>query len=95
MFLLNSRMSLFIESHLRGHPFFRSYGAILPSSLARVLSSALGYSPHLPVSVYGTNAYLTHMELFLGSKFSQFAFSVDRAPHHLSPLTFGVIEVRA
>ena len=29
----------------------RSYGAIMPSSLARVLSSAFGYSPCLPVTV--------------------------------------------
>src|ERR1700744_5785609 len=32
-------------------PFSRSYGVRLPSSLTAVLSSALGYSPHLPVSV--------------------------------------------
>ena len=36
------------------HPFSRSYGVILPSSLTRVLSHTLGYSPRLPVSVYGT-----------------------------------------
>jgi len=38
------------------HPFFRSYGAILPSSLTRVRSSTLGYSPHPPVSVCGTGS---------------------------------------
>jgi hypothetical protein len=36
------------------HPFSLSYGVILPSSLTRVLSRALGFSPHLPVSVCGT-----------------------------------------
>src|SRR6266542_6083936 len=36
------------------HPFSRSYGAILPSSLARVLSIALESSSHLPASVCGT-----------------------------------------
>ncbi len=36
------------------HTFSRSYGVNLPSSLTRVLSSALGYSPRLPVSVCGT-----------------------------------------
>ena len=36
------------------HPFSRSYGAILPSSLTMLLPSALGFSPHPPVSVYGT-----------------------------------------
>jgi hypothetical protein len=34
--------------------FSRSYGARLPSSLARVLSRALAYYARLPVSVYGT-----------------------------------------
>ena len=63
MFLVNSRLGLFTATaesfggkllHLQRHTFSRSYGVILPSSLTRVLSSALGYSPHLPVSVYGT-----------------------------------------
>ena len=39
---------------LAEHPFSLSYGVILPSSLTRVLSRALGFSPYLPVSVYGT-----------------------------------------
>ena len=34
--------------------FSRSYGTILPSSFTRVLSSALGFSPCPPVSVWGT-----------------------------------------
>ncbi len=63
MFLVNSRLGQFTATppssgrevlHQRGHPFSRSYGAILPSSLTRVLTSALGFSPHLPVSVCGT-----------------------------------------
>src|ERR1041385_7377256 len=37
-----------------GHPFFRSYGARLPSSLTRFHSRAWVYSTHPPVSVYGT-----------------------------------------
>ena len=40
--------------HSRGRTFSRSYGTILPSSFTRVLSSALGFSPCLPVSVCGT-----------------------------------------
>ena len=36
------------------HPFSRSYGVILPSSLTRVRSLTLGFSPQLPVSVCGT-----------------------------------------
>ena len=54
MFLLNSCLSLFSAAHLRGHPFSRSYGVILPNSLTMLLPSALGFSPHPPVSVYGT-----------------------------------------
>ena len=49
------------------HPFFRSYGAILPSSFCKTHSSTLGYSPHLPVSVYGTDTERTRYEVFLGS----------------------------
>ena len=49
------------------HPFFRSYGASLPSSLTRVLSRALGYSPRLPVSDCGTDMWGTSHEDFLGS----------------------------
>ena len=40
--------------HNKEHPFFRSYGVILPSSLARILSSALDYSSHPPELVCST-----------------------------------------
>ncbi len=40
-----------------GHPLSLSYGVILPSSLTTVLSLALGYSPHPPVSVCGTGTF--------------------------------------
>ncbi len=50
-----------------GHSLSRSYGVILPSSLTRVLSVTLGYSPYLPVSVYGTDTSKTRLEVFLGS----------------------------
>ena len=36
--------------------FSRSYGGILPSSLTRVFPRTLGFSPRLPVSVYGTGS---------------------------------------
>ncbi len=49
------------------HPLFRSYGAILPSSFCKTHSSTLGYSPHLPVSVYGTVTGRVRYEVFLGS----------------------------
>ena len=54
MFLLNSCLGHFSAACLRRRPFSRSYGAILPSSLTMLLPPALGYSPHPPVSVYGT-----------------------------------------
>ena len=54
MFLVNSRLGLFTAAPFTEHPFFRSYGVILPSSLTIVLSLTLGFSPHLPVSVCGT-----------------------------------------
>ena len=38
------------------HPFSLSYGVNLPSSLTWFLSRTLGFSPYLPVSVYGTGA---------------------------------------
>ena len=66
MFLLNSCLSLFSAAYLRRHPFSRSYGVILPSSLTMLLPPALGFSPHPPVSVYGTGTVYT-IAAFLGS----------------------------
>ena len=63
MFLVNSRSHLVtatptsLESkshHQQRRTFSRSYGTNLPSSFTRVFSSALGFSPHPPVLVYGT-----------------------------------------
>ena len=54
MFLVNSRLGHFTAAIFRWHPFSRTYGVILPSSLTIVLSLTLGFSPHLPVSVCGT-----------------------------------------
>src|SRR5690625_1494078 len=42
---------------LEKHPFSRSYGVILPSSLTRVLPLTFEYSSCLPVSVSGTGTY--------------------------------------
>ena len=62
-FLVNSRLGLFSATterstcetlHLPWLPLSRSYGYILPSSLTRVLPRTLGFSPRIPVSVYGT-----------------------------------------
>lgn len=67
--MLNSRLGLFTAAlsgfnTLTEHPFSRSYGVILPSSLTRVLSLTLGFSPRLPVSVCGTGT------IFLARSFS-------------------------
>ena len=59
MFLLNSCLGQFSAACSRRHPFSRSYGAILPSSLTMLLPPALGFSPHPPVSVYGTGLHGT------------------------------------
>ncbi len=73
MFLVNSRYRRFsaassgsgsMSLHPLRHTFSRSYGVILPSSFTRVLSSALGFSPHPPVSVYGTITGLSRQGLF-------------------------------
>ena len=57
MFLLNSRLGLFSAASVSGRlPLSLSYGVILPSSLTTILSLALGFSPHLPVSVCGTGS---------------------------------------
>ena len=44
------------DLHRCRHPLFRSYGVNMPSSLTTLLPLALGFSPHLPVSVCGTGA---------------------------------------
>ena len=72
MFLLNSCLSLFSAAHFHGHPFSRSYGVILPSSLTILLPPALGFSPHPPVSVYGTGTYKA-IAAFLGTGLTCFA----------------------
>ena len=54
--MLNSCLGLVTAAPFRGRPFSRGYGAVLPSSLAMLLPSALGFSPHPPVSVCGTGA---------------------------------------
>ena len=74
--MVNSRYPRFIATSFssrrtpvtyRWHTFSRSYGVILPSSLERLLSSALGYSPHPPVSVCGTVTQAAPAGIFLGS----------------------------
>ena len=82
VFLINSRLSLFFEANSRWHPFSRSYGVILPSSLTTLLPSALGFSPHLPVSVCGTGVSNT-IAAFLGSVDSETSLLLF-SPHNTS-----------
>ena len=95
MFLVNSRNPRFSATpqrsackklHVKGHTFSQSYGVILPSSLTRVLSRALGYSPRPPESVCGTVSRGTPRAAFLGSMGS-LSYEAEASPHHLSALT--------
>ena len=66
MFLVNSRMKSFVDpSKKEGRPYPEVTAAVLPSSLTMVISSTLGFSPHLPVSVYGTVTVPLALEVFL------------------------------
>ena len=79
--MVNSCLGLFSATVFRRRPLFRSYGTNLPSSLTTLLPLALGFSPHLPVSVCGTGASSIHI-----------AFSRHRAspdPPHSASLSPG------
>ena len=92
MFLVNSRSHLVTATlsslrsksdHRKGHTFSRSYGAILPSSFTRVLSSALGFSPHPPVSVWGTVLHYLKLRGFTWKHGINY-FAQKRARHRIS-----------
>ena len=94
MFLVNSHNPRFTATSLRSpsksddarrHTFSRSYGVSLPSSLARVLSRALGYSPRPPESVCSTVTKVALCAAFLGSLESP-SCPAEAGPHHLSAL---------
>ena len=87
MFLLNSCLSLFSAASSQRHPLSRSYGVILPSSLTMLLPPALGFSPHPPVSVYGTGTVYT-IAAFLGSWNLVLRYLLF-APHHTFSLCDG------
>ncbi len=59
----------------------------MPSSLTTLLPPALGFSPHPPVSVFGTGPYKT-IAAFLDSQPASFA-TLWFAPHHDSALQHG------
>ncbi len=81
--MLNSCLGLFTAA-APGHPFSRSYGVILPSSLTMLLPSALGFSPHPPVSVYGTGTWQA-IAAFLGAPYGFFATLVRSASRYWLP----------
>ena len=94
MFLVNSHNPRFTATSPRApsksddarrHTFSRSYGVSLPSSLARVLSRALGYSPRPPESVCSTVTKVALCAAFLGSVESP-SCPAEAGPHHLSAL---------
>ena len=60
VFLLNSCLGLFTAAPSLEHPFSRSYGVNLPSSLTTLLPLALESSSYLPVSVCGTGILDIH-----------------------------------
>ena len=66
--MINSCLGLFTAACFRRHPFSRSYGVNMPSSLTTLLPLVLGFSPHLPVSVCGTGALNIHTP-FLATAF--------------------------
>src|SRR5690606_31332190 len=72
--------------HTHRRTFSRSYGAILPSSFTRVLSSALVFSTRPPVSVCGTvSSYLKLRGFSWKHGINHFAF-VKNARHQFSAL---------
>ena len=91
MFLINSRLGLFSAATSRSHslmitvswhPFSQSYGVILPSSLTKVLSRALDFSSHLPVSVCGTGT--CDLSRSFSRQLGIGQFVTNFTPHHLS-----------
>ena len=67
---------------LNRHPLSRSYGVNLPSSLTVILPPALGFSPHLPVSVCGTGT-ISLSRSFSWQRGIKYFGSVDPSPSHL------------
>ena len=102
MFLVNSHNPRFTATsprfpgepvHAERHTFSRSYGVSLPSSLARVLSRALGYSPRPPESVCSTVTKVALCAAFLGS-LESLSCPAEAGPHHLSALSPAVCPSR-
>jgi hypothetical protein len=67
-----------------GHPFFQSYGVILPSSLTRVIPIALVFSTRLPVSVCGTGTCNLARGFSRRHRLNRLALGVPQADHRPS-----------
>ena len=95
--MLNSRLGLLAAApgrsgskshHGPGHPFSRSYGVSLPSSLTWFLSRTLGFSPCPPVSVCGTDPSPSTLSGFS----SQCCIGRFRCPKAPSPSRLGLMD---
>jgi hypothetical protein len=103
--LINSRLSRLAATlrrsgskslHERGHPLSLGYGVNLPSSLTWFLSRTLGFSPHLPVSVCGTDSASSTFRGFSWQRsIGRFALSVDAASLRVSGYMHGGFACRA
>ena len=81
--MLNSCLGLFSATYFRRHPFSRSYGVNLPSSLTAILPMVLGFSPHLPVSVCGTGTNILDRD-FSWQRGIRYFRNKFPSPSHLS-----------
>jgi hypothetical protein len=99
VFLLNSCLGLFSAAlillflDLSRHPFLRTYGIILPSSLTTLPPIVLGFSPRLPVSVSGTGAYTLNSGFSSQCGFSHFGTLISlplRPSNHPAVLPTGL-----
>ena len=70
-------------------PFSLSYGYNLPSSLTRVLPRTLGFSPRIPVSVYGTGGNFLARSFSRQCRLSSFAGISTSSMSRLSLLVRG------
>ena len=93
MFVVNSRLGLFSAAvnssggkhlHHQRPSFSRSYGCILPSSLTRVFPRTLGFSPRLPVSVFGTGDVSLPRSFSRQCRINHFVTIASNSSSHLS-----------
>ena len=87
VFLLNSRQGHFSAPYSRRGPFSQSYRTNLPSSLATDHSSTFGFSPRLPVSVYGTGNWYLEFRTF-SWEYDYLHYPISRSLSVLSGSTF-------